>query len=467
MGRSVTRRDLFWGYAASALNVGAGLILLPIVLRHLSPDDVGLWFVFLTLASLAQLLEMGFQPTLARNVAYIYAGATSLVKVGLPDAARGSAGLDQALLDALVASARRIYQAVAALAALVLLGPGTFYIRSLLTPHQDHTRDLIGWVVFASGFIINFYYGYVNGLLQGRGDVTQANKVIVVTRAVMILLGGAAVAAGYGMLGLGAASALSAISGRGLAYRYFHASHPVRGGKGQGAARLDLIRTLWYNASRLGLVQLGAFLIQRGSILVASSFLGLAVAGQYGMTVTVLMTLSGVASVICQVQVPHMSALQAKADKAGLSAVFGEIVLLAWTVYLLGFVVLATMGGDMLGWIGSRTRLIPQGPLIALGLVILLEMNHALAATYVTTANKVPFLRAALISGVCTLLLSLAVVRDFGITGLIVAQGGVQLAYNNWKWPRMARRDLGASWSGLIRAGLRRALRAQGGFPAT
>ena len=463
MGRSVTKKDLVWGYAASALNVGAGLILLPIILRHLSPDEVGLWFVFLTLASLAQLLEMGFQPTLARNVAYIHAGARSLVKVGLPAAEHGSAGVDETLLADLIASAKRIYQGVGGVAALVLLGPGTLYVRSLVADGQDHARILIAWAVFASGFIVNLYYGYMNGLLQGRGDVTQANKVIVLNKALMILFGGVAVARGYGMLGLGMASALSAIAGRALAYRYFHGGPSARRMRKAGVARLELTRTLWYNASRLGLVQLGAFLIQRGSILVASSFLGLAVAGEYGMTVTVLMTMSGIASVICQVQVPHMSTLQARGDKRGLSAIFGEILLLAWGVYLLGFLVLATMGGYLLESIGSRTRLIPELDLLVLGFVILLEMNHALAATYVTTTNRVPFLRAALVSGACTLLLSLAVVRPLGIFGLVLAQGAVQLAYNNWKWPRMARNDLGETWTGLARAGLRRAVQRWSG----
>src|SRR6266567_8101153 len=74
---AISRRDIYWGYAAQLLNVGAGLILLPVVVRYFSPEDVGLWFVFITLAGLAQLLEFGFQPTLARNTAYVYAGARS------------------------------------------------------------------------------------------------------------------------------------------------------------------------------------------------------------------------------------------------------------------------------------------------------------------------------------------------------------------------------------------------------
>ena len=461
MAKPVTKRDLIWGYSASALNIGAGLILLPIVLRYLPPEDVGLWFVFITLASLAQLLEMGFQPTLARNVAYVTAGAPALHKVGLGDASSTNGEIDQALLDTLVASARRIYQGVAVLAALLLLFGGTFYVSTLLTPDQNRTTSLIAWVIFASGYIVTFYYGYINGLLQGRGDVTQANKVIVITRSTLILLGGSSVVVGYGMLGLGFAAMLSAIVGRAVAYRYLYYSYKesnLKKTSEQINVQKEIIKTLWHNASRLGAVQVGAFLIQRGNILIASSMLGLVTAASYGMTVTILMTLSGIASVISQLQVPHMSALQAKGDKRSLSSIYGGILVLSWGAFILGMIVLLAFGSDLLVWIGSETRLLPEPLLLVLGVVLLLEMNHSLAATYLTTTNHIPFLRAALVSGICISTLSLISVQSLGALGLVLSQGIVQLAYNNWKWPRMARTDLGIGWRKLLTLGIRTVL---------
>ena len=70
--KPLTRGDVLWGYIAQVLNIGAGLILLPILLRNLSPEDVGLWFVFISLAALAQLLELartapGFRDDIGRR----------------------------------------------------------------------------------------------------------------------------------------------------------------------------------------------------------------------------------------------------------------------------------------------------------------------------------------------------------------------------------------------------------------
>lgn len=458
MAKPVTRRDVLWGYAASALNIGAGLILLPVVLRYLHSEDVGLWFVFTTLASLAQLLDMGFQPTLARNAAYVYAGAQTLYKVGLPNEPASAGQINKALLDNLVTAARRIYQAVAMVAALVLLLPGTYYISTLLTPNQDHTSSMLAWVAFASGYIVNFYYGYINGILQGRGDVSQANMVVVITRSLLIFLGGGAVALGYGMIGLGVASMLAAIAGRMVAYRFFYANYilsEASRGKKIFQSQKEVIKVLWHNAKRLGAVQIGAFLILRGNILIASSFLGLAAAASYSMTMTILMTLSAVAMVICQIQIPYMSALQSKGDRKRLISVFGEVLLVSWVFFLTGLAVILVFGNDLIALIGSDTNLLSNKPMLILGLVFLLEMNHSIAATYLTTTNRVPFVSAALFSGIGIQILALVTISSWGVIALIGAQGIVQLAYNNWKWPIEANRHLQSSFIELLQAAMR------------
>lgn len=450
---------MFWGYIAQALNIGAGLILLPIILHYLSPEDVGLWFVFITLAGLTQLLELGFNPTLARNAAYVYAGAQTLAKHGLPKELEAGGAINLKLLANLVASARKIYQIVAALASIVLLVGGSYYITSLMPPNKDATVTLIAWVFFSSGYIAAFYYGYVNGLLQGRGDVTQANKVVVITRSVLILLGAVAVVAGYGLLGLGVASMLASILGRWIAVHYFYSverpeMHSLRIKSNIG--NTELIKTLWHNASRLGAVQVGAFLIQRGNILIASSFLGLAATASYGMTVTILMALSGVATVICQVQMPHMNSMQAKGDRKGLTAIYGEILIVSWVMYICGLLLLMIFGNDLLEIISSKTQLLPTALLLLLGLVLLLELNHTIAATYLTTVNKIPFLSAALISGLGIVLIAFILVKPMGALGLILAQGLVQLTYNNWKWPKEAIAHLQSKFMQVIILGVKR-----------
>ena len=39
MAKSVSQADVVWGYAAQLLNMGAGLMLLPVILRYLPPPS--------------------------------------------------------------------------------------------------------------------------------------------------------------------------------------------------------------------------------------------------------------------------------------------------------------------------------------------------------------------------------------------------------------------------------------------
>lgn len=444
MIKSITAKDLIWGYGAQILNIGAGLILLPVVLKYLPSNDIGLWFVFITLASLSQLLELGFIPTLARNVAYIYSGAQTLARTGLVVSQASSDGVNLKLLAELEGSAKEVSRVIALVAAVVLLGGGGLYVDSLLESTQSRSASIVAWVLFSTGYIVNFYFGYYNGLIQGRGDITRANKVVILHRGVFIALGIFSVIAGYGLIGLGLSSLVASILGRYAAVYYYYKGRVVNvpnGVKTSSKRKRELIQILWHNSSRLGLVQVGAFLIQRANVLIASSFLGLSMAANYGLTVTLLMTIFNVAMVFSNISSPHFSSLHHSGNTKSVAGYLGQVVLLSWAVFLVGFIGLAMFGRDLFLFIGSGSSLIPPLEFFLLGLIVLLELNHSVAATYITTKNTVPFVASSLLSGGAIFLSGLLSVQYFGVLGLVMSQGIVQLAYNNWKWPKEALMD--------------------------
>jgi hypothetical protein len=51
-----------------------------VVLVRLQPAEVGLWHVFVAAQSLVMLLDFGFTQTFARNFAYVFAGARTLMR---------------------------------------------------------------------------------------------------------------------------------------------------------------------------------------------------------------------------------------------------------------------------------------------------------------------------------------------------------------------------------------------------
>ena len=68
--------------------------------------------------------------------------------------------------------------------------------------------------------------------------------------------------------------------------------------------------------------------------------------------------------------------------------------------------------------------------------ITLLELNHTIASHYISASNIIPFLPAAIISAILIVLLSTVfVMQGWGIFGIVISQGFVQLLWNNWFWP--------------------------------
>ena len=457
MVKVVTRRDIVWGYAAQALNMGAGLMLLPVILLYLSPEDTALWFVFVTLASFSQLLEFGFQPTLVRNAAYIYAGADSISANELPPEIVHKGRVNQQLLSDLIATSRSIYRLIASLVGVALLGGGTWYVASLLTPQQDHRGAVIGWIAFALGYVANFYFGYLNGLLQGRGDVRLAARIVVVSRGSLVLVGALSTIAGFGLMGLGFSSLIATAIGRVLAFRYFDTPEEVARARAfpPSGTTGELVSVLWGNARRLGAVNLGAFLIQRGNILVGTTYLGLRASASYGLTVTLMMALVNVGMVACNMNMPYMSSLQIRRDVEGLKNAYATSLASAVMLFVVGAAFLLVCGNAALHLIGAKTVLVATVPLALMSFTYLLELHHSVAANFITTTNAIPFVKAAVLSGGSILILSLVLAQHYGVWALIVSQTVVQLAYNNWKWPLIVSRSLHSNTMAIIFRGAR------------
>jgi O-antigen/teichoic acid export membrane protein len=456
----LSRKELFWGYSAQVLNIGTGLIILPVILHFLPPNEVGLWFVFLTLAGVSQLLEMGFQPTIARNVAYIYAGAQTLTSHGLQAGASGPINFE--LLATLQAASRLIYLRIALAAGFLLLTAGSAYIYSLLSAQDPWRMVITAWVIYAAGAILGFYFGYIGGLLTGRGDQNQANQVIVVTRLVQLAGSMLFLLIGWGLTGLAVAALLSTAISRVLAHRLLIGAEGPRPERKTvtRSDRNDMVAVLWHNASRYGTVLIGAFLIGRANILIASSNLGLAESASYALAVQLLIVLQGVASVPFNLSVPRLNSLRATADKVGLYQCFSRAISVSLAVSAIGALLFIFLGPELLAAIGSRTRL-PSFVLLALmALSCALEINHGNCGNFLATSNTISFVRPAVVTGLLIVIVSVSAVDAYGITALVLSNLVCQLAYNNWKWPLEAARIFDVGFFRVVRDGTNEIIRS-------
>lgn len=437
------------GLVAQALQYGSVLLLLPFVVTRLPGREADVWYIFVTIQGLAALADFGFQPTLARSFAAAFAGAPELRRQGIARGIAGGTGAGTApnlpLAAAALSAARRLYAGLAAAVLVVLLTGGLAYVTSVVTGEVASVAAVqIAWAVFALGVALNLYFAWVSPLLLGAERISQNYLTLIANRGSFAVIGLLALLAGGGLLGLALATVAAALIGRLVAVRFLRpVAGPLTPLAPSAAARREVLAAIWPNASRMGVVALGAFLILRLNVPILERFEGLATAGSYAVSLQLLVVVTIVAQLPMQIALPQMVAARVRGDRAAVWRLFRArtaFFLLAATAGVLG---IALLGPVLLDLIGSRIALLPTPLLLLLGLVLILEGNHANAAFVITTGNQVPFAATSVISGVAvTALAILAAWRGLGVLGVVLAQGGVQLAYANWRWPLMLWRDL-------------------------
>lgn len=115
-----------WLAIAIFLRLGSGVLLLPLILRYVPEDQLGLWYVFLSLGNAAVIIDLGFSKTAIRSVAALWAGAGQLTAqgVGLADKAVPNYGGVRDLLAAM----RLLYFLMALVVAVYLIIADHFLI---------------------------------------------------------------------------------------------------------------------------------------------------------------------------------------------------------------------------------------------------------------------------------------------------------------------------------------------------
>ena len=121
------KKDLVWGYFAQVFSIASGIIILPIILKLLTPEEIGLNYLMLTVGVLVTLFDFGFAPQFGRNITYIFAGSQNLIKVRVEKNKTGNE-INYKLLFVMIQTARFLYKRLSLIILILLLTLGTVYI---------------------------------------------------------------------------------------------------------------------------------------------------------------------------------------------------------------------------------------------------------------------------------------------------------------------------------------------------
>ncbi|MDD3406046.1 MAG: O-unit flippase-like protein [Paludibacteraceae bacterium] len=443
---NIGKKDVIWSYIATFLQIGSGVLLFPFILHMLPSETVGIWSIFLAIAALVNLIDFGFNPSFTRNVTYIFSGVSQLEKQGISE--QTTLGkINYILLGSTIRAMKWLYSRMALIALLILITAGSAYLYYVIQKgYQGNVQQIaIAWVLFCFVNTYNIYTLYYDALLMGKGLVKTSKQITIISQVTYLLISIILVYYGLGLIAIVLGQAFSLIIRRILSYRSFFTPilNQYLNGIDTGSFK-EIVKTILPNSAKLGLTSIGAFLVLQSATIIGSLFLSLEDVASYGITLQVVNVIASLSGVYYFSYVPKISQLRVENNKAAIKQIYLKSVGLMFATFAVCGVALIFGGNWGLSVLKSQTMLLGNSMMIVMLIIACLEKNHAIAGGFLVSKNEVPYFKAALISGGLTVILLLIFIKyaQWGLWGMIVAPGLVQLAYQNWKWPTMVIKDL-------------------------
>jgi O-antigen/teichoic acid export membrane protein len=437
-----------WSFAATLAMAGYGLATLPAQVMVLDSQQMGLWYVLMSVGSLGVMVcNGGISPTIQRFASYYAAGAERIEATGTP-AATGTGPNRSGMAD-LAHATSRLFTWLATGLLLVWLVIGLPVMLASL-PRGLEREGLIAWTIHGIGLWLLIMAAGRTALVQGSGDMLASQRWLVISRLAAPVAGVTALLIGCGVVSLGIATLMiGGVQYLGHGRRFGQWASP--------AIHPDRVREhlliIWPTTWRFSLVTGSAWMITSAGTAIVGACFGLAAAGSYGLTVQVIQFATTLGAVWMSSAVPRLCSIRALADHRALRVLFLQRWALGLGTYIVVAAGIVSVGPWILAFLGSQTSLLPMAMVLVLVVIYLLELNHGpLCAAFIMTGNQVPFLFAAVGSGLAIVVgaLILSTMSMLGMWSVILSQGFVQLAYNNWKWPYVTYRILVGDQRALI-----------------
>lgn len=456
MNISISKADIVWSYFGYILRFCSGLFLLPILLKHFSAEEMGIWYIFIAIGAFVQLIDTGFTPTIMRNVSYAFGGATILEKEGINHSQKLMSGPNYQLIFNLMNVSKKIYFIISMSAILFLLTIGTIYIY-IISVGIDKSYIITSWVIYSFSIFFNLYYGYWIAVLTGIGKIEESQKAIIISKLFYLFLSVVGVYfLSYGLIAISLANLVAGVLLRVCCKFYFTRYMDLHiNNKVSGKEFKFLFKILWHNSKKMFLISIGGYLITQSIAILCSIFLDLKTTAAYGLTLQLFGVIIAFSTVFLNTNLPLLNEYRVKKNVEAIKILLSINVCMTWGLFISGSLILIGFGQNILSFISSNTNLLQMDMMIFMMVYLLLEINHGLIfGNFILSDNKIPFVPAALGSGFMVVICAVIFLNftDFGLWGLLISQAFVQLLYNNWKWPLVVLKQLNMNLIDIVKS---------------
>lgn len=455
-----SRADVIWNYIGTIVSMSSGFLLLPLLLRYLTADELGLWYVYLAVSNLTQLFEFGFNPTFARNIVYCLSGAKSIKKRGAGELS-STGEVDWHLFKSLMTTSKIIYAVIAVLALIVVSTLGSLYI-SGITSGMEGTGHWASWAVFCLSIFINLYFLYSMTFLRGVGDIAGENRSKTYAKIAQLVSSAVLLVFGFGLLGASIGFLVNGLVMRVFAGYYYSKHADISLGIRSDNANVtrDDVRGVLAEVSSIawrdGVVQIALYASTQATSIISSLFLGLAETGMYSVLLQLGTAVYNFAGAFVKSYYPMFQSSFAKHDVHSMLDIVKRGISAYWMLCAFGAAGIILVIFPLLPIVKPGVEVsVPF--FLFLTLYLSLLNHHSIFCNFIIGMNEIPYMKAYLFSAVLGVIASavLCGVFHLGAWGLVAGQAASQLIYNNWKWPQYVMKKLGFGYFEALKIGCR------------
>ena len=442
----IGRKDVVWNFVATSMRIASGLIVLPLVLHLLPTQEVGLWNIFITIGSLATLLDFGFSNSFSRNITYIFGGAKLLKKKGYEVIDNEDKSIDYGLLKSVIAAMRRYYGILAAIFLILFFVASPFYLTNILQKYTGNKTEVwISWLIYGVLVAYQLYTFYYSAILTGRGYIRKLNQIIIIGQTCRIVFSAVFLLLGFGLISLVIGQFVSDIINRSLCYFSFYDPEIRQNLKSAIQISVcEIMEIMTPNAVKIGFTTIGSFLIGKSIIIIAPLYLTLADIASYGTTKQMIELIMSLSVIWFSTFYQKITIHRVNEEMVDIKRMFikGNLAMIA--IFIICGIGLIIIGPSLMLIIHSKTQLLSTIMIIVLLVSAFLDSNQNMATSLLLTGNEVPFMKSTFISGILSFLILLFCLNftHLGIWGMIISPAIALLIYSSWKWPYVISKQL-------------------------
>lgn len=420
---------------AQLLQHGSSLLVLPLILITFSSEALGIWYILISLQSFVYLLDMGLSPSFSRAVSQAFSGAEGIQKKGLSELRSESP--NYCLLYNVIKIMKIVYLAIGVCAFVIFFVGGTLYFGSVKIFEYSQVQINLICLITALAMLFQLGSQWINSALIGAGHAYLSQISVVISRCVFLCFGLLSIMFDQGILGLVTANLIGIISSVTFKLAVYLRKFKKPPNLVGIAFRGSLFRDIWYNSWRLGAVGLATFIVLRYGILLLGYFESVSEAGKLGLLVQISSALIAASMIPWQVGLKSLVSLKMSQDLFKLRRLTFSLWSRSLVLYIFGMCLILILEIFNLFDNTVLSGVVFTNLFLCYFFFSFLELNHTAATFFIAAGNNVPFLNAATASAAASLVFaSTLVIIGWGLIGVILAQGIVQLAWNNWFWPR-------------------------------